>query len=508
MRDGNQYNTKDTAGFIQTDPDKGGPENAGKSGKAVAKPKSGGYAKTNAKYWEQKVFKPIYVKNGERKEAKHYAARIGYQRDRHTFPLGTGNKGSAGKEAVKIYDFLRLNGWEATREKYAPSYVPKSDKPVTVGEYIEEASALAKAAPGTIAAYASSLRSIVSSISGVSSEITVNRNRRVKDKKTGKMVFKELAETKDLRFDYVSKEAKAWREKVNSVPLEVMTPAKVIKWQKAYVDDRAGTDHESRRKAENSANSILRQAKGLFSKKIIPNIESLRLPEKLPFEGVPMLKRKPSRYVSKIEKELGGVGKLIGDAVKELAETEPESFKIFILALMAGLRGGEIDSLLWEQINLNEREISIQVTPYFKPKTDESIGEVEIDPETAETLRGFRARAEGIFVIQSEREFNANRRSRERRAKKEFATLSKWLKSKGITAQKPIHELRKEFGNQICQKEGLFAASRALRHADPSITAAYYTDEKEGVTVGLGGFLTGNKKSNVTPIEEGREEAV
>ena len=286
-----RVNKRTSSDSGRTIEDKGRTGQDGKSGKGMAKV-SGGLPKTSAKYWEKKVFKPTYVENGQRREAKHYAARIGYQKDRHTFPIGTGNRDAAGKEAAKIYLYLLANGWEATREKYAPSYVPVSDTLVTVGEYIEEASALAQVSPGTLSDYGSSFRAIVSVIAGISSEITIKRNRRIKDENTGKMVFKESTETKDLRYDYVSKEAKAWRKKVDSVPLETITPAKVIKWQKAYVDQRAGTDHESRRKAENSANSILRQAKGLFSKKILPNIETLVLPEKLPFVGVPMLKRK------------------------------------------------------------------------------------------------------------------------------------------------------------------------------------------------------------------------
>ena len=507
---GDEYSVKSgvSADIDRNKGDRAGTGNPRKNSNIIVTGKLTGLGKNNPKYWESRVKKIARKKGKEKNEDRHYSARIGHKGQQHTFPLGTGNKAAAGKEAAKIYLFLLAHGWEATREEFSPSYAPRPEKPATVGAYIEEASSLAKVAPGTLSDYVSSFRAIVSSIAGISPEIAIKRNRRVRDKKTGKMVFKEFTETKDLRYDYVSKEAKEWRSKVDSVPLETITPAAVIKWQNAYVEERGGTDNESTRKAENSANSILRQAKGLFSKKILPHIETLSLPPKLPFDNVPMLKRRPTRYYSRIEKDLGGVGKLIGKAVKDLSESEPESFKIFTLALMAGLRAGEIDSLLWRQIRFEERTVSIEVTKYFKPKTDESIGEVELDAETVEILRGYRAKAKSDFVIESEREFNAKRASRERRAKKQFATLSAWLKDFGITAQKPIHELRKEFGNQICQRDGLFAASRALRHADPSITAAHYTDDKEGVTVGLGAFLTGEKQGNVTPISEGQEEAV
>jgi hypothetical protein len=49
--------------------------------------------------------------------------------------------------------------------------------------------------------------------------------------------------------------------------------------------------------------------------------------------------------------------------------------------------------------------------------------------------------------------------------------------------------MRKEAGSLICEKHGLFAASRFLRHADIAITAQHYTAQKERVTIGLGAML-------------------
>ena len=43
--------------------------------------------------------------------------------------------------------------------------------------------------------------------------------------------------------------------------------------------------------------------------------------------------------------------------------------------------------------------------------------------------------------------------------------LSAWLRKHGVTARKPIHELRKEFGSMINRKHGLSAASDQLRHS-------------------------------------------
>jgi integrase len=52
------------------------------------------------------------------------------------------------------------------------------------------------------------------------------------------------------------------------------------------------------------------------------------------------------------------------------------------------------------------------------------------------------------------------------------------------------HELRKECGAVIANSWGIFAASRALRHADIRLTSQYYTDKKVRITTGRDALLT------------------
>jgi hypothetical protein len=71
-----------------------------------------------------------------------------------------------------------------------------------------------------------------------------------------------------------------------------------------------------------------------------------------------------------------------------------------------------------------------------------------------------------------------------------------------VTAVKPLHELRKEFGSQVCAKYGIYAASRMLRHADIRVTAQHYLDTKERTPIGLGNLLA--MPDNVTPMPRSR----
>jgi hypothetical protein len=56
---------------------------------------------------------------------------------------------------------------------------------------------------------------------------------------------------------------------------------------------------------------------------------------------------------------------------------------------------------------------------------------------------------------------------------------------------KPLHTMRKEIGSIIASENGIFEASRYLRHSDIRITSAIYADKKKTVTPkAFAGLLT------------------
>ena len=152
----------------------------------------------------------------------------------------------------------------------------------------------------------------------------------------------------------------------------------------------------------------------------------------------------------------------------------------------------------------------MEVTDFGGSKSEDSEDWVCADPELIEIFRGYRAKAKGEFVIESDRKPRPEREYYYR-ADRSFHTLYDWLKGKGISDQKPLHTLRKEAGTLIYERFGILAASRHLRHSDIRITTEFYAAQKERVSTGLGSLLSGEEDpegDNVTPINEGREEAV
>ena len=52
------------------------------------------------------------------------------------------------------------------------------------------------------------------------------------------------------------------------------------------------------------------------------------------------------------------------------------------------------------------------------------------------------------------------------RCEETFEALLDWLRSKGVTGNKPLHQLRKLYGSEMASVHGIHAASSGLRHSD------------------------------------------
>ncbi len=430
-----------------------------KSGQEVAKQSFG---KSDARYWHDVIFKPIYTRDGKTRFVEDWAARIQWRGRRELFNLQTPNKTAAAANAKDIYTMLVGAGWDATLEKFKPGMARKSVS--TVGDFLTELRGHWSGTPKTFEDYCRSFRTILSQIF----EIKGGREK----------------------FDYVKGGRAAWVAKIDRIKLADVTPDKINKWRIAFVR-KAGGNPVKQRRARITCNSLMRQAKSLFASNLLTHV-AMHKPDKLPFDRVAFYKRESMRYHSTVDIE-----KMISDAVRELPQ---EQLKIFLLATMAGLRRDEIDKLQWQAFRWNDGVIRIETTEHSTPKTSDSAGNVPIDKELASLFRGWHAKATGSFVIEADAEPRTGTSYAHYRAQADFDALISWLRSKRVTAVKPLHELRKEFGSQLCAKYGIYAASRMLRHADIAITAQHYLDQKERVTFGMGNLLV--MPDNATPMPQ------
>jgi integrase len=421
-----------------------------KRGKQLANTIARAVGKNDSRYWRPRIFRPI---NARGEASPHYSMRLQVHGRRMAFSLGTGNAEAAARKAASIYtDFLTL-GIEGALAKHRPKKA--ADSIGTVGEWIQTARSVATVNPATFALYAAALRKIVGDI------IRVKRNRK--------------------RFGPKGGGARTYRQAIDAAPLAFLSPAAVQKWRIEYVK-HAKTPAEQRSRMT-SCNSTLRQARSLFGKKIAKFVS---LPEPPPFKGVEFFPRQSAKYFSRIDAKA-----LLTQARDELAENDTPAFLVVLIALAAGLRKGEIDTLCWHQIDFERGLVRVENTDTASLKSADSRGEVPIDASVVEILRGYRARATAVFVIEGGEGLAGPRTwGRNYRVQNVFDRVTAWLRKHGVTAKKPLHELRKELGALITTEHGIYAASRVLRHADLSTTAAHYTDLKTRPTIPVGEWLT------------------
>jgi integrase len=245
------------------------------------------------------------------------------------------------------------------------------------------------------------------------------------------------------------------------------------------------------------ASSFMRRAKSLFAPKTVKHLTTVRLPTPLPFEAISFEPRQSTLYRSSFD-----AADLIQAARDELAQKDPGSFLVILLGLCAGLRKGEIDLLPWSAVKFESALIRIEPTEHFEVKTEHSIGDVPVDPEILEILRGFKARAKSPFVVPSRRAPRRTATYNHYRCDPVFDRLLVWLKAHGVSGRKPLHALRKEYGSLINEKYDLVTAKELLRHSSVAITAAHYVENRKRGITGLGAALKAAGDNKIIPIQE------
>jgi integrase len=433
-----------------------------KSGKIMANLKTRGTGKTSPSFWASRIFK---AKSDDGFVSPNYVMRIQFIGRRTTLSTNTPNKEAAAKIAAGIYGDLLTIGWDATLAKHRPKNEPDPNLPppvASVGEWIAAARKVSEANASTFNCYSCSLRKIVGDILAV--------------------------ERTEKRFGPHKGGAAGYRAMIDGAGLDVLTPSAVQKWRLEYVKRAKNPAEEGSRMT--SCNSTIRQARSLFAAKIVKFLPDLRLPNPMPFHEVEFFPRQSAKYFSRIDAKT-----LLQEAHGELFQTEPEAFLAMLLGMSAGLRKSEIDSLQWHQVDFTRQLIRVESTEAASLKTADSRAEVAVSENTMAILRGFHAKKTGPFVIEGRGvESGPKKWGHQYRAKAVFGKLYAWLRKHGVTAGKPLHELRKELGALVTSDHGIYAASRVLRHADVSTTARHYSDLKTRPVIDVGGWLNDEEK--------------
>jgi hypothetical protein len=411
------------------------------------------FPKSDIRHWYKSVFRRRYRHNKDPRYVGHYSVQLSFRHRREEFALLTASKSVAAARAKEIFEFLRGNGWEATIAKFKSTQ--KSEDPSTVrtvGDFIEAIQATTTATRArTLPEYIRTFRRIVASAFGIDD--------------AGK-------------YDHRKNGRARWLERVHAIELTRITPQRIQAWEIGFLA-RAGQSPVKQRSARISVNSALRCAQSLFSSR---RVKFVNLPAGFvsPFASVPLEPRQSMRYHGGFDLEA-----VVRTALAELTDSDPEALKVILLAATCGLRRAEIDCLGWEAFDFAKQALHITPSDHFQPKSEDSIGAVDLEEHVAKFFERLQAKAKGPFVVESPLEPKANASYASYRAKAVFKRVTCWLRRHGVCGQKPLHQLRKEFGSRICEEYGIFASSRMLRHSGVAITAQFYVDKRARTVIGL-----------------------
>jgi integrase len=387
----------------------------------------------------------------------YWYAEIQRGKVRRKISLETSNKAAAAHRAREVWHYVRAHGWDGYLAKFKPES-QRSANP-TVGDYIAAAARTCDLSAKTLRTYVQALRKITGDITDLNGD-----NRKYGD----------------------GRAHREWIARIEAVRLSELSPAKIQEWKRSFLS-KAKPDPISQRSAKTSANSFLRSAKSLFAKKVLVHI-GLAMPDPIPFAGVQFEPRQSSRYRSTFD-----IATLIGRARTELASSDPEAFKALLLGAFCGLRRNEIDTLQWDSFLWDRNLIRIEMTEHFQGKSPDSLDDIAVEPQLMDLFKTFYAGRTGTFVIESPEAPRPGCLYDFYRADCVFDRLIVFLRAQGVTSKKPIHELRKQFGSEVCKHFGLYAASQALRHSDIKVTTEHYVESRVHATVGLGHLLDDRK---------------
>jgi integrase len=379
-------------------------------------------AKDTTTYWKKKIAKRQI--NGV--NSAHYYARMSHEDRRAWINLDTGDKDTAASTAALKYATLKREGWESVK----PTKSKSAD--ITVGQWIkavEDANCLRDA---TIKSYARKLRQLAGEIRGIG----------------GKSRF-------------AAKHSGDWIKSVDKVKLSELTTERVKKWKTRRLNGI--TDHQEKSRAENTANSVIRNVKGIFGRKVLESV-TLEL-EEIPLKDIRAGAMKKTKFTPEVDFD-----QLIKDAANEL---ETDLHLIFLLAAGCGLRRSEIDRLRRQDVDLKAGTVTITDTEDGQTKTEASHRTVRFS-NSGPIFEALKNSQLGIYAICPSLALPNKRKAETYRCEHQFAALSNWLRSKGVkNAIQPLHYLRKACGDRIARDHGIAATANTLGNSIQMAYAVY-----------------------------------
>lgn len=396
-------------------------------------------AKDQVDYWRTRMVKR---RSASGKEVSGYCVQILSHGTRRWYNTGSSNKHEA---AQRVRDFwvtqLRDHGWPDKEKE--PEDSKQNPEELSVGSYLEKAKESGVIDAKTLRDYSRKLRTLAA-----------------------QAILKLPSSTK-------GRTHADWYAKVDAVPLRDLTTEEIRNWRRNRIG-AAGSDATAVRSAHIACNSIQRSCAALFRPEVATAME-VQFPDDLAWANGKkerLEQTRSPRYVSRIDSS-----EIFDRAKQQLKNSDPNAYKVIILALGSGLRRSEIDRLRWEDIDSEGCRIHVRSSAHGVTKSISSEGVVHVAPALITELG---ERGKGWVVCP-----HKSKPAKPYRADIAMRAATAWLRSQGVVSNCPLHTLRKEFGSVICSRGDIYAASVQLRHSSIQVTRDHYLSPKSWVVMPL-----------------------
>jgi integrase len=237
-------------------------------------------------------------------------------------------------------------------------------------------------------------------------------------------------------------------------PVNVLDKELVRKFQDAIV---AGKEGAARNTAITNANSILRQARSLFSRALVEDgvyaAEGVTLPKLDSFRAARLFPEPSHRYVP-ITQEAAAK---LWAAAPALKAAQPQVYLAFLFSACLGLRRSEGAGLRWSDVLEvgGKRVVRLEVTKNGEPRNVPV--EDELWEEILAASKVVPATPSNAFILQGA--FTV-------RWRETYDGLTAWLETMGWDRRKKAHELRKWAGARLADQFGTRIASMILGNTE------------------------------------------
>jgi len=268
---------------------------------------------------------------------------------------------------------------------------------------------------------------------------------------------------------------KAPDNEIDALSTSILTASLLSDYKRIRLE-AAGENGLAQQTAKITANACRRQARAIFKREVLPLYKDLSLPDLTGFLGVPAFKVEKKGF--RFDAEALGRSRA---AAAQLRLDDANAYRIFLLALGAGLRKGEIAHGRWSWIEGDAKRgysIRIQATEDWSGPKGKREREVPLEPIVVDQLTQLRTQVGDTHLLEG---------CKTERCDQAFRRFADWLKGQGWEGRKAAHTLRKVYGSLVAAQHGLKAAQTVLGHADISTTADIYVGLTKTPTVTIFG---------------------